>query len=214
MITIWISVSRSQEYLWNFKKKKTRKREKKKEVAQHLGQILSASVGFIAVPRDFHFRDDSSRGLSCQDNVLFFTAVLPWRSSAFTSPCSRRERGIVSKMKVLKKKKGGREKRISIDENFKTSLEKFLAVCLQFYRTKRLLRFYVSLMRLRLIWKLFFIIFSPRRVYSAYQSRQNVVPRIILENILISVGMFNFQVIVRSFLLPLFSSSSYFWIFK
>lgn len=57
-------------------KKKTRKREKKKEVAQHLGQILSASVGFIAVPRDFHFRDDSSRGLSCQDNVLFFTAVL------------------------------------------------------------------------------------------------------------------------------------------
>lgn len=112
MITIWISVSRSQEYLWNFKKKKTRKREKKKEVAQHLGQILSASVGFIAVPRDFHFRDDSSRGLSCQDNVLFFTAVLPWRSSAFTSPCSRRERGIVSKMKVLKKRRG---RRISTD---------------------------------------------------------------------------------------------------
>lgn len=61
-----------------FKKKNTKKRErKKKEVAQHLGQILSASVGFIAVPRDFHFRDDSSRGLSCQDNVLFFTVVLP-----------------------------------------------------------------------------------------------------------------------------------------
>lgn len=212
MITIWISVSRSQEYLWNFKKKKTRKREKK-EVAQHLGQILSVSVGFIVVPRDFHFRDDSSRGLSCQDNVLFFTAVLSWWSSAFTSPCSRRERGIVSKMKVLKKKKGGREEFRPIDENFKTSLEKFLAVCLQFYRTKRLLRFYVSLMRLRLIWKLFFIIFSPRRVYSAYQSRRNV-PRIILENILISVGMFNFQVIVKSVLLPLFSSSSYFWIFK
>lgn len=162
MITIWISVSRSQEYLWNFKKKKTRKREKK-EVAQHLGQILSASVGFIVVPRDFHFRDDSSRGLSCQDNVLFFTAVLSWWSSAFTSPCSRRERGIVSKMKVLKKKKGGREEFRPIDENFKTSLEKFLAACLQFYRTKRLLRFYVSLMRLRLIWKLFFIIFSPRK---------------------------------------------------
>lgn len=162
MITIWISVSRSQEYLWNFKKKKTRKREKK-EVAQHLGQILSVSVGFIVVPRDFHFRDDSSRGLSCQDNVLFFTAVLSWWSSAFTSPCSRRERGIVSKMKVLKKKKGGREEFRPIDENFKTSLEKFLAACLQFYRTKRLLRFYVSLMRLRLIWKLFFIIFSPRK---------------------------------------------------
>lgn len=162
MITIWISVSRSQEYLWNFKKKKTRKREKK-EVAQHLGQILSVSVGFIVVPRDFHFRDDSSRGLSCQDNVLFFTAVLSWWSSAFTSPCSRRERGIVSKMKVLKKKKGGREEFRPIDENFKTSLEKFLAVCLQFYRTKRLLRFYVLLMRLRLIWKLFFIIFFPRK---------------------------------------------------
>lgn len=162
MITIWISVSRSQEYLWNFKKKKTRKREKK-EVAQHLGQILSVSVGFIVVPRDFHFRDDSSRGLSCQDNVLFFTAVLSWWSSAFTSPCSRRERGIVSKMKVLKKKKGGREEFRPIDENFKTSLEKFLAACLQFYRTKRLLRFYVLLMRLRLIWKLFFIIFSPRK---------------------------------------------------
>ena len=124
---------------------------------------MSASVGFIAMPRDFHFRDDSSRGLSCQDNVLFFTAVLSWWSSAFTSPCSRRERGIVSKMKVLKKKKGGREEFRPIDENFKTSLEKFLAACLQFYRTKRLLRFYISLMRLRLIWKLFFIIFSPRK---------------------------------------------------
>lgn len=78
------------------KKEHEKERKKKKEVAQHLGQILSDSVGFIAVPRDFHFRDDSSRGLSCQDNVLFFTVVLPWRSSAFTSPCSRRERGIVS----------------------------------------------------------------------------------------------------------------------
>lgn len=144
------------------KKRHEREREKK-EVAQHLGQILSVSVGFIVVPRDFHFRDDSSRGLSCQDNVLFFTAVLSWWSSAFTSPCSRRERGIVSKMKVLKKKKGGREEFRPIDENFKTSLEKFLAACLQFYRTKRLLRFYVLLMRLRLIWKLFFIIFFPRK---------------------------------------------------
>lgn len=53
-------------------------------------------------------------------------------------------------MKVLKKKEGGEEFR-PIDENFETSLEKFLAVYLQFYRTKRLLRFYISLMRLRLI---------------------------------------------------------------
>lgn len=71
------------------------------------------------------------------------------------------------------------------------------------------MRFYVSLMRLRLIWKFFssgklsYIRLNIRRIYSAYQSRRNVA-RIILENILISVGIFNFQIIVKSVLLPFF----------
>lgn len=41
-------------------------------------------------------------------------------------------------------------------------------------------------------------------VYSAYQSRRNVTARIILENILISIEMFNFQTIITSVLLLLF----------
>ena len=45
--------------------------EREKKRGAHSGQILNVSVGFIAVSRDFHFRDDSSRGLSWQDNVLF-----------------------------------------------------------------------------------------------------------------------------------------------
>lgn len=41
-------------------------------------------------------------------------------------------------------------------------------------------------------------------IYSAYQSRRNVAARIILENILISIEMFNFQTIIKSVLLLLF----------
>lgn len=80
-------------------------------------------------------------------------------------------------------------------------------------------------MKLGLIWKIFLIIFPPTkivvhirldicRVYSAYQSGRNVDARIILENILISVGMFNFQIIIKSVLLLLFFPSNYFWIFR
>lgn len=110
-----------------------------------------------------------------------------------------------------------------IDENFKTSLQIFPQSACNFIHGQNVCstRLHVSFDEIGANLKNFSHNFSPDenrrtfrldicRVYSAYQSGRNVDARIILENILISVGMFNFQIIIKSVLLLLFFPSNYF----